>query len=88
LSLSLQDNILIEANDRFVRYRAATEPGSGGSPVFDENWELIAVHHAAGSLRALNRVGDYEAAEGISIHAIVKAIDDLFAQSARDAHSA
>jgi V8-like Glu-specific endopeptidase len=29
-----------------VRYRTNTEAGSSGSPVFDVNWNLIALHHA------------------------------------------
>ncbi len=29
-----------------VRYRNNTEPGSSGSPVFNFDWELVALHHA------------------------------------------
>jgi hypothetical protein len=29
-----------------VRYKTNTEPGSSGSPVFDENWNLVALHHS------------------------------------------
>lgn len=29
-----------------VRYRTTTEPGSSGSPCFDLNWNLLALHHA------------------------------------------
>lgn len=29
-----------------VRYRTNTEPGSSGSPVFDQNWNLVALHHS------------------------------------------
>lgn len=28
-----------------LRYRTNTQPGSSGSPVFDINWQLIALHH-------------------------------------------
>jgi hypothetical protein len=28
-----------------VRYRTNTEPGSSGSPCFDQDWNLIALHH-------------------------------------------
>ncbi len=30
-----------------LRYRNNTEPGSSGSPVFNFDWELVALHHAA-----------------------------------------
>ena len=28
-----------------VRYATNTEPGSSGSPCFDMNWQLAALHH-------------------------------------------
>jgi len=31
-----------------LRYRNNTEHGSSGSPVFDMNWNLVALHHAGG----------------------------------------
>lgn len=30
----------------FLRYQAHTDYGSSGSPVFDKEWELVALHHA------------------------------------------
>ncbi|ODH01469.1 hypothetical protein A4S05_28860 [Nostoc sp. KVJ20] len=29
-----------------IQYVSKTEPGSSGSPCFDENWNLVALHHA------------------------------------------
>jgi hypothetical protein len=31
-----------------VQYTTNTEPGSSGSPCFDQNWRLVALHHAGG----------------------------------------
>ena len=31
----------------FVHYSADTEPGSSGSPVFNDQWEVLALHHAS-----------------------------------------
>ncbi len=39
----------------FLHYRTDTEPGSSGSPVFDENWQVVALHHGSLKGRALNQ---------------------------------
>jgi hypothetical protein len=76
LSFSLQDNLLLDWDQRRVHYRTPTEPGSSGSPVFDDQWRLIALHHAGKSdMRKLNgKPGTYEANEGINILAIAEEI--------------
>lgn len=35
-----------EAMTPFIHYEADTEKGSSGSPVFNDQWEVIALHHA------------------------------------------
>jgi Trypsin-like peptidase domain/Tetratricopeptide Repeats-Sensor len=74
VSFSLHDNLLLDWDQRLVHYRTPTEPGSSGSPVFDDQWRLIAIHHAGGpDMRKLNgQPGTYEANEGIRILAIVE----------------
>jgi len=44
----LQENEITEILPDAVRYKADTEPGSSGSPVFDNQWTLLALHHSAG----------------------------------------
>src|SRR5262249_12764490 len=46
LSFSLQDNLLLDWDQRLLHYRTPSEPGSSGSPVFDDQWRLIGIHHA------------------------------------------
>jgi V8-like Glu-specific endopeptidase len=36
---------MVNGNRTRVRYRVNTEGGSSGSPVFDVNWNLLAIHH-------------------------------------------
>jgi hypothetical protein len=76
LSLSLNDNLLLDHEDPRLHYRTPTEGGSSGSPVFNQQWELIGLHHAGGgALRRLNgQDGTYAANEGIWIGAIVRAL--------------
>lgn len=68
LRFSMQDNRLIGFNDRLVHYRAPTLKGSSGSPVFDDRWRVVALHHAGGTQwPKLDGSGLYEANEGIAI---------------------
>jgi S1-C subfamily serine protease len=85
LSFSLQDNELIDHEGEKggtpaipgivrVHYRAPTEGGSSGSPVFNASaWEVIALHHKGGMLgmpRLNGAEGTYAANEGISLASI------------------
>lgn len=75
LSFSFQDNKLIDINDRRIHYRSPTEPGSSGSPLFNEEWELIGLHHAGG--QEMSRLDDktqkHPANEGIPWDAVRQA---------------
>lgn len=71
LCLSLQDNLLLDHQDPLIHYRTPTVGGSSGSPVFNQQWELIGIHHKGGSLPKLNgQAGSYDANEGLWIQAI------------------
>ena len=89
LSFSFQDNELLDhegptsgkpAVAGLVRlhYRAPTEGGSSGSPVFNKTqWAVIGLHHSGGThgIPRLNgSVGTYAANEGISVLSIIDAI--------------
>jgi Trypsin-like peptidase domain len=76
LSLSLQDNLLLDHEDPRIHYRTPTEGGSSGSPVFNWQWDLVGLHHAGSqTMRMLNnKPGTYEANEGIWLRAIIKAL--------------
>ncbi|MEQ1608697.1 MAG: trypsin-like peptidase domain-containing protein [Hyphomonadaceae bacterium] len=61
-----------------VQYRAPTEPGSSGSPVFDaDTLELIAIHHRGAVAPIDPTFGDairYQANQGMSLRAIMLAL--------------
>lgn len=83
LTYSMQDNLLLDHEgppsgkpqvEGIVRlhYRAPTEGGSSGSPVFNNQWLLIGLHHAGGMrLQRLNGAqGTYGANQGIWIRSV------------------
>jgi tetratricopeptide (TPR) repeat protein len=84
ISFSFEDNLLLdyEIDDVEshlpcrVHYRAPTEYGSSGSPVFDASWGLIGVHHAGGRLMPMlnGKREVYDANEGLWIGAIRRAM--------------
>jgi endonuclease G, mitochondrial len=45
--VALRDNRIVDELEFFLHYEADTEPGSSGSPVFNDQWEIVALHHAS-----------------------------------------
>lgn len=77
LQISFQDNLVIDHDKSSkIHYRTPTEGGNSGSPVFNQQWDLIGLHHAGSEeMPCLNgKPGTYEANEGIWIQAIRKKI--------------
>ena len=74
LSFSIEDNQLLDHEAPRIHYRAPTEGGSSGSPVFNAQWKLIGLHHAGGNeMRRLNnKDGVYGANEGLWIQSIIQ----------------
>ncbi|MEU9286129.1 serine protease [Streptomyces sp. NPDC048275] len=44
--VAVRDNALLNQLPQFLHYRTDTEPGNSGSPVFNDQWEVVALHHA------------------------------------------
>ncbi|HEU5032976.1 MAG TPA: DNA/RNA non-specific endonuclease [Spirillospora sp.] len=45
--VALRENRIVDVLDEYLHYAADTEPGSSGSPVFNDQWEIVALHHAS-----------------------------------------
>jgi len=99
MQFSLQDNWLLDhecgqaarpaiSERRLVHYFSPTEPGNSGSPVFDDAWNCIALHHkghkfdplkpqTSGLPRLNGAEGRYSANQGIWIGSIAEATHTL-----------
>lgn len=44
--IALRANQVIDVFDDFVHYETDTLPGSSGSPVFNDQWDVVALHHS------------------------------------------
>ncbi|GAA3528200.1 serine protease [Streptomyces osmaniensis] len=44
--IAVRDNMLEVRLDDFLHYKTDTEPGNSGSPVFNDQWEVVALHHS------------------------------------------
>jgi hypothetical protein len=45
--ISMQNNLVAHADERLVQYYTSTQAGSSGSPVFDDDFAVVAIHHSA-----------------------------------------
>jgi S1-C subfamily serine protease len=44
--VSIRANRLVDQDDDWIRYTSDTRRGSSGSPVFNDQWEMVGLHHA------------------------------------------
>src|SRR5262249_55463714 len=76
--LVLRENKLVSRLDTVLHYEADTQPGSSGSPVFNDEWSVVALHHWGGPHREQRRPDGQPVPamnnEGIRASAIVTAL--------------
>jgi endonuclease G, mitochondrial len=71
--VALRENRIVDIPDRFLHYAADTEPGSSGSPVFNDQWEVVALHHASVPAPERRELGGF-LNEGIRISRILACV--------------
>ena len=69
--IAFTDNKVSAVFNDLVQYSTDTEPGSSGSPVFNQDWEIVGLHHRGGGLAGPDGK-KYFTNEAIQIGAIVR----------------
>ncbi|XXX73967.1 trypsin-like peptidase domain-containing protein [Sorangium sp. So ce134] len=69
--LSFFHNLVVYVGEGRVQYLTDTLPGSSGSPVFNKNWELVALHHSGGWLLEPGTKDRFFRNEGIHVDRVV-----------------
>jgi V8-like Glu-specific endopeptidase len=44
--LAIRHNQVVDELELFLHYQTDTDPGSSGAPVFNDQWEVVALHHS------------------------------------------
>jgi V8-like Glu-specific endopeptidase len=70
--ISMQSNFVAYADARVVQYVTSTMPGSSGSPVFDDEFRAVAIHHSGGTLQQPGTGAQYRRNEGTSVIAVLE----------------
>lgn len=60
--LAIRENRVVDELELFLHYQTDTAPGSSGSPVFNDQWEVVALHHSG--VPETNLEGDIIALDG------------------------
>jgi endonuclease G len=73
-AIAIRSNQVTDVFDQYIHYSTDTEPGSSGSPVFSDSWEVVALHHAG--VPGMDGQG-YVANEGVRISSIMAHLSTL-----------
>ena len=73
--IALSHNVVAFVDDRRLQYLTDTTEGSSGSPVFNTDWQLVAVHHKGGYLREPGSKKAVFRNQGIHINAVIAGLN-------------
>jgi V8-like Glu-specific endopeptidase len=68
--IALTANQVFHLKGHLLHYTTDTMPGSSGSPIFNDLWQVIAIHHAYGGLQANSKGDKRFVNEGVLMSAI------------------
>jgi V8-like Glu-specific endopeptidase len=75
--IALYHNVVSYIDDDIIQYYTDTLPGSSGSPLFDDDWRLVGVHHAGGTLYSPDEKISVYRNEGVTVGRLVDLVESL-----------
>jgi V8-like Glu-specific endopeptidase len=75
--ISIQNNLVEYIGGNVLQYVTSTNPGSSGSPVLNDEWSVVGLHHAGGNIKEPTTGRYYNRNEGIVMSRI---LDDMPAE--------
>ena len=72
--IALYHNLVISLDQERIQYLTDTLPGSSGSPVFNSDWQVVALHHAGGEVNVIGESVRQIVNEGININLVIKEV--------------
>ena len=72
--IAMNDNEVKFADKTILQYITDTQPGSSGSPVFDDDWKVIGLHHSGGYIPEPSTGSIHFRNEGIRISSIIESM--------------
>jgi endonuclease G len=72
--LSIRENLFVRITPTTIWYECDTAPGSSGSPVFNDQWQVVALHHMGVGRK--NEAGQYVDKNGEIIEPVGGKIDE------------
>ena len=71
----VRENRLVTVLENFVHYTTDTECGASGSPVFNDEWKVVALHHAG--VPDKDHPGEFVANEGVRLSSIARKVSEI-----------
>ncbi len=78
--ITIQNNFVEFVGGNVLQYVTATNPGSSGSPVLNDSWQVVGLHHAGGNIPEPTTGQFYNRNEGILISKILADLPDAIRQ--------
>lgn len=72
--IALYHNVVVACDAERIQYLTDTQPGSSGAPVFNSNWDVVALHHAGGEIKVRGTQKVELLNEGININLVLQEI--------------